>query len=148
MINERFIFLMEKYFDNDLNIEEKAEFDNLLESNVHLKEEFFEQKRIKEVLKKMKLKNPSKEVWDSYWMSIYNKVERGIAWVAVSIGALIFFAYVAFESVQAFISDTETPSLVKFGIGVFVFGILILLFSIVREKIFTSKRDNYKEIQR
>jgi hypothetical protein len=139
---------MEKYFDDELSTEEKTEFENLLENNSRLKEEFIEQKRIKEVLKKMKLKNPSKEVWDSYWMGIYNKIERGIAWVAVSIGALIFFGYVAYESVQAFISDTETPPLVKFGIGAFVFGILILLFSIVREKIFTVKRDNYKEIQR
>ncbi len=94
-MNERFIVLQEKYFDDELNAEEKAEFNNLLETNNDLQKEFEEQKRIKEVLRKMKLKNPSKEVWDSYWMGIYNRVERGIAWVVISIGALIFFGYAA-----------------------------------------------------
>ncbi len=147
-MNERFIILQEKYFDDELNAEEKVEFNNLLETNTDLKKEFEEQKRIKEVLSKMKLKNPSREVWDSYWMGIYNRIERGIAWVVISIGALIFFGYASYEVVNAFINDTQTPPLAKFGITLLIFGALILIFSIIREKIFTSKRDKYKEVQR
>ncbi len=85
----------------------------MLETNAELKNEFEEQKRIKEVLRKMKLKNPSREVWDSYWMGIYNRIERGIAWVVISIGALIFFGYASYEVVNAFINDTQTPPLGK-----------------------------------
>jgi uncharacterized protein YbjQ (UPF0145 family) len=113
-----------------------------------LKKEFEEQKRIKEVLRKMKLKNPSREVWDSYWMGIYNRIERGIAWVVISIGALLFFGYASYEVVNAFINSTKTPPLAKLGITLLVFGALILIFSLIREKIFTSKRDKYKEVQR
>ncbi|RKY95831.1 MAG: hypothetical protein DRQ13_06555 [Ignavibacteriae bacterium] len=147
-MNERFIILQEKYFDDELSTEERVEFNSLLETNTDLKIEFEEQKRIKEVLRKMKLKNPSREVWDSYWMGIYNRIERGIAWVVISIGALIFFGYASYEVVNAFIKDTHTPPLAKFGITLLIFGTLILIFSIVREKIFTSKRDKYKEVQR
>ena len=148
MIGEKFIVLMEKYFSNGITLEEKKEFEQLLSSDSNLNTEFEEQKRIKEVLNKMKLKNPSREVWDSYWMGIYNRIERGIAWVVISIGALIFFGYASYEIVNAFIKDTQAPALAKIGIAMLVFGGLILLFSIVREKIFTSKRDKYKEIQR
>jgi hypothetical protein len=148
MIDEKFIALMEKYFSNEISSEEKEGFDLLLKSNGELKSEFEEQKRIKEVLNKMKLKNPSREVWDSYWMGIYNRIERGIAWVVISIGALIFFGYASYEIVNAFIKDTQAPALAKTGISMLVFGGLILLFSLVREKIFTSRRDKYKEIQR
>ena len=148
MISEKFITLMEKYFSNELSVEETKEFNQLLKSSKELKSEFEEQKRIKEVLNKMKLKNPSREVWDSYWMGIYNRIERGIAWVVISIGALIFFGYASYEIVNAFIKDTQAPALAKIGISMLVFGGLILLFSLVREKIFTSKRDKYKEIQR
>jgi len=147
-MNERFIILQEKHLDDALNAEEKAEFNNILETNIDLKKEFEEQKRIKEVLSKMKLKNPSREVWDSYWMGIYNRVERGIAWVVISIGALLFFAYASYEAVNAFINDTQIPPLAKIGITLLIFGALILIFSLIREKIFTSKRDKYKEVQR
>ena len=148
MINEKFVELVEKYFSNDISKEEKVEFEKMLISDSQLQSEFEEQKRIKEVLNKMKLKNPSREIWDSYWMGIYNRIERGIAWVVISIGAMIFFGYASYEIVNAFIKDTQAPVLAKIGISMLVFGGLILLFSLLREKIFTSKRDKYKEIQR
>jgi hypothetical protein len=148
MINEKFVELVEKYFSNDISKEEKIEFEKMLISDSQLQSEFEEQKRIKEVLNKMKLKNPSREIWDSYWMGVYNRIERGIAWVVISIGAMIFFGYASYEIVNAFIKDTQAPVLAKIGISMLVFGGLILLFSLLREKIFTSKRDKYKEIQR
>jgi hypothetical protein len=148
MINEKYIVLMEKYLSNDISKEEKKELKDFMNSDSELKTEFEEQKKIKEVLNKMKLKNPSREVWDSYWMGVYNRIERGIAWVVISIGALIFFGYASYEIVNAFIKDTQAPVLAKIGISMLVFGGLILLFSLLREKIFTSKRDKYKEIQR
>ena len=147
-MNERFIILLEKHFENELTDSESQEFESLINSNAELKQEFEEQNRIKEVLRKMKLKNPSKEVWDSYWMRIYNRVERGIAWIAISIGAIIFFGYVSIVAVNSFINDTQTPQIVKVGISILVFGVLILIFSLLREKFFTSKHDNYKEVQR
>ena len=147
-MNERFLILLEKHFENESTESESQEFQSLINSNIELKQEYEEQKRIKEVLRKMKMKNPSKEVWDSYWMGVYNRVERGLAWIVISIGALIFFGYASYETVNAFINDTHTPPLAKFGITLLIFGALILIFSLIREKIFTSKRDKYKEVQR
>ena len=146
-MNERFIYLIERYFDNELEEAEKAEFESLL-LNKDLKEEFEEQKRIKEVLTKMKLKNPSTEVWDNYWLGIYNKFERGLAWIAVSVGFIILLIYGSIEAVENFFADTQTPGIVKFGIAAMVIGGVVLLFSILREKFFTHNRDKYKEVQR
>ncbi len=147
-MNERFIFLLEKYFENNLTDLESQEFETLINSNAKLKQEFEEQKKIKEVLKKMTLKNPSKEAWDGYWLGIYNRIERGIAWIAISIGAIIFFGYASIEAVNSFINDTQTPPIVKVGISILFFGALVLVFSLLREKFFTSKHDKYKEVQR
>ena len=137
MIDKKFIELVEKYFESELTVEERTELENLLQRNKKLKDEFDEQKRIKEVLNKMKLKNPSREAWDGYWMSIYNRIERGLAWIVLSVGALLFFGYASYEAVNAFITDTQTPPLAKLGIGLLLFGGLILIFSLIREKIFT-----------
>jgi len=147
-MNERFITLIERYFDEQLSAVEKEEFESLLQNNKELQKEFEEQKQIKEVLKKMSLKNPSRDIWDGYWLGIYNKIERGLSWIAIFVGALIFFGYVSFEAVNAFINSTHTPPLVKTGIGILFFGVLVLIFSLIREKIFTSKHDKYKDIQR
>ncbi len=146
-MNEQFIYLIEKHFDSTLSPDEKNEF-NLLLQNKDLKNEFEEQKRVKEVLNKMKLKNPSAEIWDNYWVGIYNKLERGIAWIAVSTGFLVLIIYGSIEVVEKFLADTQIPSIVKFGISTLVFGGLILLFSVLREKFFTNIRDKFKEVQR
>lgn len=146
-MNDRFMYLVERYFDGELTSDEKNEFDSLL-LDENLRNEFEEQKRVKEVLNKMKLKNPSAEVWDKYWLGVYNKVERGIAWIAVSVGVLILIIYGSIEAVENFLADTQTPGIVKFGISALVIGGLILLFSLIREKLFTGTRDKYKEVQR
>ena len=96
----------------------------------------------------MKLKNPTMEIWDKYWVGVYNKLERGIAWIAVSVGFLILVIYGSIEAVENFFADTQTPGIVKIGISALVIGGLILLFSVIREKFFTHTRDKYKEVQR
>lgn len=148
MMEERFFLLVEKYLNNELSADEKEELNIILQNDSKLKNELEEQKRTKEVLNKMRLKNPSKEVWDSYWLGIYNKIERGIAWIAVSIGFVIITVYAVIEAGDNFFQDNQTPGIIKFGIAVLVIGILILLFSVIREKVFTYKKDKYKEVQR
>jgi hypothetical protein len=147
-MTDNFIYLLEKYLDTSANPEERIEFENLINSNPELYKEYEEQKRIKEVLRQMKLKNPSVEVWDSYWLGIYNRIERGLAWIMVSIGVLIILGFAALEFVNFIINDNTTPVLLKTGIIILVFGIFVLLFSVGREKFFTRKHDKYKEIQR
>ena len=147
-MNEKFIILMEKFFENDLSEEEKNSFDLLLRSDESNRKEFEEQKRVKEVLTKMKLKNPSAEIWDSYWETTYNLLERGLGWFLIFIGILILLGYASVEFVSQLYSDNSTPLIIKVGTVSLVFGFLVLLFSIIREKLFTYKSDKYKEIQR
>ena len=96
----------------------------------------------------MKLKNPSKEVWDGYWLGIYNRLERGLAWITISLGLLVIFGYSSYEMVKSMINDTGTPPFIKVAVGVLIFGVLVLLWSLLREKFKTSKNDKYKEVQR
>lgn len=147
-MNERFIYLMEKFFEGSITDSEKNELSSLLETNQHLKIEFEDQKKIKEVLSKMKLKSPSTEVWDSYWLGVYRRLERGIAWIIFSAGAIILFAFGIYHAIDIFFNDTTTPTAVKWGIILLVVGLFILLISLLREKLYTYKRDKYKEIQR
>ena len=147
-MNERFIYLLENYFDKNLSPEEETEFFKLIDKDPKLAEEFEEQKRVKEVLSKMMLKNPTQEAWDSYWLGIYNKIERGLAWIFISVGAVIILSFAAIKIVERFLETDNIPFLYKGGIFILVIGFVILLISLVREKFFKYRNDNYKEIQR
>jgi len=147
-MNERFIYLLEGCLNGSLSAKEENELKEIRESDNALNKEFKEQKRIKEVLNKMKLKNPSDEIWDSYWIKKSNQIERGIIWMTITIGALLLIAYVSYNAVEKFLENTNIPFIVKFGIGFLVLGFLFLLFSTIKEKIITRSGDKYKEIQR
>lgn len=148
MNNDRYIILAEKHLDGDISEAEKDELLQFLEENPELKLEIKEQKKIKEVLKKMTLKNPTKEFWDEYWLNIYNKFERKLAWLLISVGAIVLFGFSAYEAITELLKDTSAPPLVKFGLLTLVIGFIVLTVSLSREKLFSSKRDKYKEIQR
>ncbi|MBZ0178308.1 MAG: hypothetical protein K8F36_03370 [Melioribacteraceae bacterium] len=147
-MKDRFIYLLETYFENQLKPEELKEFNKLLDSDPVLKNEFEQQKRVKEVLKKMSLKNPSSEVWDNYWTIRHNRIERFVSWFLFIAGAMFLVGYGIVKGVESFIADDHSPFILKFGIAVFVIGLLLLGFSILREKLTIAKSDKYKEIQR
>lgn len=147
-MNEKLIILLERKLSNELSVEEEKEFSKYMEENDEFKNEYNEQMRIKEVLRKMTLTNPSKEIWDSYWMNVYNRLERKFAWFVILIGSTMLLGFATLQAVEKLIVDTKTPFIVKYGIFILVFGVLLLLFSVIREKFSASKTDKYKEIQR
>jgi len=142
------LILMEKILDGSASAAEKAELEQILINEPEMKKEFEEQKHIKEVLKMVQLKNPTNEVWDGYWESLYNRLERSIAWLFIFAGAAVLLAIGSYEAVETFFADTQTPAFIKYSIAAVVFGLALLLFSVIREKLFTRKNDKYKEIQR
>lgn len=146
--SSRFQLLLVKAVDGELDKEEKVEFEQLLERVPSFKKEWEQHKKIKEVTQSMKLKSPPAEMWDSYWANVYNRLERGIAWILFSLGLAILLTYGAFHAVEAFLADTSMVGIVKLAVVMLVGGLMLLVISVVREKIFLYSKDPYKEIQR
>lgn len=144
----RFYQLLMGAVDQELTSSELKEFNHLVEANPGFRKELEQYKKLKEVTQAMKFKSPSKEVWDNYWMNTYNKTERGIAWIIFSIGAIILITYGLFKAVEAIIADPQLEGIIKIGIIAVLLGLVILLVSVAREKLFVKKSDPYKEIQR
>lgn len=145
---ERFHQLLMGAVDQELTASEWNEFNRLVETDPGFRKEWEQYQKLKEVTQAMKFKSPPKEVWDSYWMNTYNKIERGIAWIIFSIGAIILITYGLFKAVEGVIADPQLQGIVKIGIIAALLGVVILLVSVVREKLFVRKSDPYKEIQR
>jgi len=145
---ERFYQLLMGAVDQELTSSELKEFYQLIETDHGFRKEWEQYKKLKEVTQAMKFKSPPKEVWDNYWMNTYNKIERGIAWIIFSIGAIILITYGLFKAVEAIIADSQLEGIIKIGIIAVLLGLVILLVSVLREKLFIRKSDPYKEIQR
>ncbi|MFQ5708646.1 MAG: hypothetical protein ACE5HO_14420 [bacterium] len=145
---ERFRHLLMKAVDGELADEDRAEFDRFIHTYPNLKKEWQQFKKLKEVTQTMKFKSPPGEVWETYWVNVYNRIERGFAWIILSLGCVILLTYGGFKAVESIIADPTLASIVKVGILLAIGGMVILLVSVVREKLFIRKADPYKEVQR
>ncbi len=140
--------LLMRALDDELEPTEREELERLLSDNPELREEWVRLSRLKEVTGNMKLRNPPEELWAGYWTSVYSRLERGLAWILVSIGAIVLGSWGAWQAVRDLMADADLPTFIKWSILALVVGLVMLLVSVLRHRIFVSQTDPYKEIER
>ena len=140
--------LISSYHDRELGDGEKKMLEEHLEQCAECRREFEEMSKFEEVMGKMQLKKPQKEVWEVYWNTIYNRLERGIGWILLSIGGMILLFFGGYKAVEGIIQDPSTPLLLKIGILTALGGVVVLLVSLLREQLFVHKRERYKEVEK
>lgn len=140
--------LLLPYLEGKLGEEERKMVEEHLKVCKECREEIEKYENIEEGLKMMKLKQPSEEVWDNYWSSVYNRLERKIGWIFFSIGAIILLFFGVYQLIDELIKDPTTPLIVKIGILLLSFGGVVLFVSILREQLFSKKRERYEEVEK
>lgn len=145
---KQFQILLMKAVDGELHEKERIEFNQFIDEYPECRLEWRQQKKLKEVTKVMKFRSPPEEVWDHYWVHVYNRLERKLAWIIFSIGFVILLTYGGLKGVEAIIADAQLAGIVKVGLILSIAGLVILLVSVLREKVFMFKRDPYKEVKR
>jgi len=136
------------YHDGELGEKDKRVVEQHIEECRECRKEFEEMKKLEEVMDKMELKQPPKEAWEKYESSVYNRLERNIGWIFLSIGAMIFLFFGGYKLVEGLIKDSGFPLILKLGILAALTGIVILIVSLGREQLFSYKRERYKEIKK
>ena len=140
--------LMMAALDGELAGDERAEWEGLLRENSEIRAEWERMSQLKEVTDTMELKSPPDEVWDKYQTGVFQRLERGIGWILLSLGATVLLTWGAWEWVQALMADNELPGFVRWAILALVAGLVILLVSVARERLFVHKREPYKDVVR
>lgn len=140
--------LFSAYFDGELSDSQRRQVEGHVAQCADCRREFEEMKKFEEVMGKMELKSPPKETWQRYWASVYNRLERRLGWILLSIGGMILLFFGGYKAVEGIIKDPTTPLLLKVGILTFLGGIVVLLVSLLREQLFVRKRERYKEIEK
>ena len=146
--DERARHLMMAALDGELSRGERDELDRLVDADASLREEWERLSKVKEVTEAMGYREPPEEIWENYWVSVYNRVERGVGWVLISVGALILAGFGLWHVVMDLLADTGVPGFVKIAIFAAALGGAVLLISVIREKWFMRKTDPYREIPR
>ena len=140
--------LLMRALDGELDAAERAAFEALLAQDDELRAEWRRLFRAREATMGLKLRNPPEGVWDAYWTSVYSRLERGIGWVLVSLGAIVVGSWAVWTWIDQLLADTSTPAAVRYGtIAIFV-GMVVLLVSVARHRINVLRTDPYKDIQR
>lgn len=134
--------------DGELASGERAELERLLDERPNLRAEWARLQRVKEVTDAMALRPAPEEVWSDYWASVYSRLERGIGWILFSLGAIVLLSYGAWTGVRQLIADTTVPWFVKASLLALTVGVVVLLVSVVREKVFVGRRQRYKDVER
>ncbi|MFH0990398.1 MAG: hypothetical protein V1799_10335 [bacterium] len=147
-LSEREQTILVKALEGTLSASERKEFDILLQANSDFAFEWRTMKPITEATMALKFRVPNEETWDRYWAGVYSRMERGFAWLLMSIGGAIIIALALFQGSMAIAQDTAMPLIFKIALGVLFLGVGVLLVSVIREKWVIGKTDKYKEVIR
>ena len=141
--------ILMKIVDGIATPEEQTAFEEAARSDPGLKDELTAFKRIKEVTDGMQFKELPDSYWDGYWTSIYRRVERSVGWVFFSVGAIITIVFCLYLGLSEFFSDPTVSPIFKIGIALGGFGAVVLIVSILRERLFARNHERYeREVER
>ena len=136
------------YVDDELEPEERRAFEEELARDPGLREELQEVQSMKSVVAGMRLRELPDDAWDHYRERTYNRLERRVGWILLSVGAAVLVGYGLYELVVFLVSAAELAWWIRAAIGAVCVGVAILLVSVSRERIFVWKRDPYREVKR
>ena len=134
--------------DEELSKDKIGEVKKHLEICEKCLDEYASIKKVKEVTGAMKFKKLPEFYWDEYWEHIYNRIERGLSWLLLSVGAIIILCFAGWKFIENLTANQDIHPLLKGGIYIFLVGIIILAISILREKMIVRRVDKYREIER
>jgi len=134
--------------DGELTPEQERELDLHLQDCPVCSKEYQELLKIKEVTSDMRFTDLPDRFWAGYWNDIYNRLERGIGWMLLSIGAIVLLAFGAWELLNNFFLDDTVSILLRLGVGAGLLGVITLLVSVLIERLFALKHERYEEVER
>ena len=134
--------------DNEISEKKKEELLTHIEGCSSCKKVYQKFYFLKKETVKMKFKKLPDIYWDDYWTHVYNRMERSLGWIFVSIGMIVILSYGSYEIMRDFFLNPQKPLIIKIGAGTLAAGMVVLFVSVLREKIRIRKVDKYRSVER
>ena len=140
--------LLSAYVDGELSADEVARIEKHLAENEETRGEVERLRQFNKVTNSLRLKEPPAEEWEGFWDSFRNQNERRLGWVLVTLGVAVVGLWFLYNLLVSLIATPSLPVYVKGGIFAGAAGFLVLLISVVRERIHKRSKTRYKDIIR
>lgn len=140
--------LMMAALDGEISPEQQNQLDRMLADDPDLREDWERMSQVKEVTRSMSYREPPEEIWQEYWVSVYNRCERGIGWLVMTVSTVVLLSWSAWQAIAAMFADSAMPLFLKLAVLGVAVGAIILLVSVAREKWFVRSKDRYREVIR
>ncbi len=136
------------YIDGELSPQEIVRFETHLSECEECKEDLKGFKELDEIISPVEFITPEDKLMDNYWSNPYRKIERKIGIISLLLGfsVLIGFGLLKFGTQLWF--ESNIPIFLKFSIYSVIAGAIILVISLLREKLFLRKKQRYSEVRR
>lgn len=140
--------LLLKVVDGVASARERREFEAHIRSCKECCQEYGEFTNLEELMSSIKLKDLTEEARVAYWRMLYNRLERGLAWILLSAGAILLLGFGGFMLIKEFVINPTVSVILKIGVCAILGGVIVLLVSVLKERLFVRKYDKYsKEVK-
>lgn len=146
--HEHYKHLLLKVVDGVASEKEAEEFKAHVRTCAECRSELGEFKNLEELMSTVKLKDLSNDARAAYWHSVYNRLERGLGWIFLSLGVIVLLGFGAFMLIKEFVMNPTVSIILKIGVCGILLGLIILVVSVLKERLFVRKYDKYsKEVK-
>ena len=144
---EKAVLLLMGRLDGELDETTDKELSAHLEQCAACRREESAHRRLTAMTDSIEFIEPTDQEWRAHWQSIYNRLERGVAWVLLSLGATILLLYGMWHLIADFLLDAAYPLMLRLGVGFAATGSVVLAVSVVRERMRLLPVDRYEEVE-
>lgn len=141
---EPFKGLLVGLLDGELRPDETRQINEHLTRCAACRKEYEELRETAGKLAAISFREPDDVVLAQVWKSPYSRLVRNTSFVLIIGGYAGLLGYGLFEFLTS--GKEELPA--KMGLAAIVFGFLIMLVQLIRERVKTYKTDPYREIER
>lgn len=130
-----------RYLDGEMPPEERVRVEQELASSTELQRELAMYRNLKNGIQGLRFHPATYKV--SVWDKVNTQINRPIGWLLLVTGAVVWMSYGAYVFATSAISPWE-----KLGSGAVAIGILMLLASVIWERLREWETDPYRNVQR
>jgi len=133
-----------RYIDGEMTPDERSGFEEHLAGCETCREAMEELSVVNRLTGMMRIRDPVDDFWENYWKSIMRRAERRFAWILLVTGAVLAAIWQLYRAVR----DFGRLTFGKAALLIFAAGAVMLLVSVVRERIHQHRTDKYRDIKR
>ncbi len=140
--------LLMGYIDGELSQDDKERIEHHLAECKECAQELELYQKLNEIVQPLEFITLEDRLMSNYWRKGFRKIERNTAMFLLFAGLSILAGFGIVQFVIKVWYATDLPQFIKIAVFTSLAGGITLLFSIIKEKLFLSKKQRYSDIRR